>query len=740
MHAQKSSGIGAGLLLGVLVLAATADGATPWTSRTGDYALSWDLHADVAQLVQTSTGRSVWHGPLLPGFWLQAPGGERRFVKAEVDPASIAPGPAGGTLGLRLPGMGGGALRFSVEAWGIRFHELRVTWDGTPPAILGLYFGSAPLTEEQRTVVPSLELPFWPGWSAEGYCVPSGKGGPVQSFFRNWDLGHATFPLGSFGPSLGTPYAAAFPRPLFSAAMGGQDGWVAFGPGTIPDAALTFEIRATTGTLHYLYREDLWGTPAGRTRVWSEPLRFAWAPTAWDAFHELFASFGPGKASAPIHQQAHWNTWGNFKERYYDLRFEADHAASLGAQVLQIDDGWETTTGSGIPNLQRFPHFSDDLKYIRAKGLALGFWLTAGWVSDPSSAGLKLEDLLLGQDGRPRRASWNMAADSLATSNFCLDPSSSRTREFLRRRTIRMMREYDPQVLKLDFGYGLPGPDVSAPRDPAFRGERLAFELMRIIAEAAREVKPDVTIQYYGIHPLMRPVTDIVALDDLGDGGGYEVEAHGQWSVWSALAAAQGAAIMSSSGYDWRADSEILLDTAVIGAPGSVLPLPRPGQPSLPESWVSRRQALARWYRRTTGWEPLWLNSDKGAIGREPAMRCFGRLEHSAGVGRLTAVALRPQKPEGLEAKPLRGMRWEGRWAVISQDDEAIFASRKLACIPFDTGFLEIPLESRPERVLAVRAGREEAVDNWSFVNGKLRLGVPSGSDSLLGLLVIRGQ
>jgi hypothetical protein len=333
-----------------------------------------------------------------------------------------------------------------------------------------------------------------------------------------------------------------------------------------------------------------------------------------------------------------------------------------------------------------------------------------------------------------------MAADSLATSNSCLDPSSSRTREFLRRRTIDMMREYDPQVLKLDFGYGLPGPDVSAPRDPAFRGERLAFELLRIIAEAAREVKPDVTIQYYGIHPLMRPVTDLIALDDLGDGGGYEVEAHGQWSIWSALAAAQGAAIMSSSGYDWKADSEILLDTAVIGAPGSVLPLPRPGQPSLPESWISHRQALARWYRRTAGWEPLWLNSDKGALGHEPAMRCFGRMEHIGKAACLTAVALRPQKPEGLEAKPLRGMRWEGRWAVISQDDEAIFASRKLACIPFDSGFLEIPLESRPERVAAVRFDREEAVSNWSFVNGKLRLEVPLGSDSLLGFLVIRGQ
>ena len=222
MPLQKSSGIRAGLVLGVLALAATADGATPWTCRTGDYALSWDLHADVAQLVQTSTGRSVWRGPLLPGFWLQVPGGERRFVKAEVDQASIAPGPAGGTLGLRLPGMGGGTLRFSVEPWGIQFHELRVTWDGTPPAILGLYFGSAPLTEEQRTVVPSLELPFWPGWSAEGYCVPSGKGGPVQSFFRNWDLGHATFPLGSFGPSLAKRHVVFVGATLVAVTLDGQ--------------------------------------------------------------------------------------------------------------------------------------------------------------------------------------------------------------------------------------------------------------------------------------------------------------------------------------------------------------------------------------------------------------------------------------------------------------------------------------------------------------------------------------
>ncbi len=89
-------------------------------------------------------------------------------------------------------------LSISAEPWGVRFQELKVTWATRPPAIIGLYFGSSPLTDEQRTIVPSLDLPFWPSWSAEGYSVPSGKGGPVQSFFRNWDLGHATLPLGQF--------------------------------------------------------------------------------------------------------------------------------------------------------------------------------------------------------------------------------------------------------------------------------------------------------------------------------------------------------------------------------------------------------------------------------------------------------------------------------------------------------------------------------------------------------------
>lgn len=728
------------LLSALISLTAFAKTETGWTWQSHDYTLHWNLRADMAQVVRTETGQPIFSGPLLPGFWLKLSSGDQRFVKASFDEVLGQPGPSGGTIGLLLPGVGHGALRFSTEPWGIRFEELRMTWNVAPPAIIGLYFGSAALTGEEKTVVSSLELPFWPRWSAEGYCVPSGKGAPVQSFFRNWDMGQATFPLGSFGPSLGTPYAAAFPRPLLSAAAGGRNGWVAFGPGTIPDAALTFEVRSTTGTLHYLYREDLWGAPAIGTRVWSEPLRLAWAKDAWDAFNQLFSSFGEGEIAKPIHEMANWNTWGNFKDGDYDLRREGDQASALGAQVLVMDEGWETWEGSGILNRQRFPHFADDLSYIRQKGLEIGFWVPVGWVKDPNAAGLTPEDLLAGRDKQPRRATWNMAVDSADRGSYCLDPSSPRAREFLRHRTMEMMREFNPQLLKLDFGYGLPSPDVSAPRKPEFRGERLSFELMRIIVEAARAVNRNVTIQYYGIHPLMRPVTDLVALDDLGDAGGYEIEAHGEWSIWSALAAAQGTAIMASSGYDWNADSDILLDTAVIGAPGSVLPLPHVGQPPLPEDWVSHRQALSRWYRRTAGWKPLWLNSERGALGHEPAMRCFGRTERVGGHDHLTALALRPQKPEDDDVTPLRGMHWEGRWALISQDDASIFATRKLACIPFDAGFLEIQLDFRPTRVIAVRADREEAMDGWTFVNGKLRLEPPANRAGLLGFLVMQDQ
>jgi hypothetical protein len=320
--------------------------------------------------------------------------------------------------------------------------------------------------------------------------------------------------------------------------------------------------------------------------------------------------------------------------------------------------------------------------------------------------------------------------------HFVLDPSSPRAREFLRQRTLRIMHDLKPRLLKLDFGYGLPGPDVAVPRDPALRGERFSYTLLKIIADAAREADPTVTIQYYSIHPLLAPVADLITLDDLGDAGGQEAAGHGEWSIWAALAGVMGRAINASSGYDWRDDNEILLDTAVIGAPGSILPLPIDGQAPPPGLDFHHRRALTQWYRHTTLWKPLWLNSEKGALGHEPQPRCFGRLEPIRGEDRLTALVLRPDG-DGENEMNIPGLgvvHWRGRWAIIAQDDEALSTSHRIACIPFDGGSLRLPRSMAPARVVAVDKS-EQPFAGWSWRDSTVELQCPA-SPELEGILI----
>ena len=282
--------------------------ALPVLERTSGGAIfRWDLATDRAELRLPQATKPFWQGPLLPSFWLKGPAGDRQFIKAKavgITPArtiitpkrsasedlsltlrlGVDQGTTQGEVALSLEGMGHGFLRWEAAEAGIIFRHLEVQWDGRPPELVAMYFGMAPLSAEEQVMVPTLERPFWPRWQADGYCVPSAKGSPIQSFFRCWDFGHANIPLGSFGPAMGTPYAAAYPRPLFSAAMGSDEGWVAMGPGTVPDAALTLQIRSSTAALEWLYREDLWPAPAQGSRVWSEPLRLFWAPVAWEAY------------------------------------------------------------------------------------------------------------------------------------------------------------------------------------------------------------------------------------------------------------------------------------------------------------------------------------------------------------------------------------------------------------------------------------------------------------------------
>lgn len=717
----------------------TTNSITGLSLRTNEYEFDWNPQTDVAHVRPADSGTSIWRGSLLPLFWLRLADGTRRCVKATVVGQDHIENKDARKLTLRFDELGSGNIEVAILREGISFERLIVRWNDQPaPAIISMHFGSAPLTPDQSDIVPTLDVPFWPNWTSDGFCIPSAKGAPIQSFFRCWDFGHATLPLGSFGPQMGTPYAAAFPRPLYAMAMGSDAGWVIAGPGEVPDAAMSLQIKSSSAALEFLYREDLWGAGPS-TREWKSPLRLCWAKDAWAAYERLFETFDIPASDGKRHSRSSINSWGSFKIGDFDIRRLADRTVDLGAQMLVIDDLWETFNGSGEPDLGRFPRFDDDLEYVRSKGLAIGVWQSIGWIDDPASVGLTNDDLLCGADGRPRRANWAMNPHGPPSRfHYCLDVSSPRTRSFIRERVGRVMRRFSPVLLKLDFGYGLPGPDVAVAKDIRLRGERMSYELMRLTVEAAREIDPNVTIQYYGIHPLMRPLTDVIALDDLGDAGAYEAAGHGQWSVWSALVGASGMAIMASSGYDWAVDEEILLDSAVIGAPGCVLPIDGVAKGEMTPSRLCHRRAVARWFRRSSRWKPLWLDTERGRSTTEPLTKCWGRIENFDGVDCLTSLVLRMTDLRQTPPPAIPVRNWSGRWAIIAQDDRSIESSRAVVCIPMDSGDLTLHMQHSPTRVLAITGSGERVAQEVTVKGSVVRIAVdPNTTGEVLGYVIV---
>ncbi|MCF3651694.1 hypothetical protein [Synoicihabitans lomoniglobus] len=710
--------------------------------RHATFEFGWNLTTDRARLTRRQDASAVvWEGTLLPLFWLQSKDGTRRAIKATAAAETTELHATGGRIGLALADLGTGQLTVAVDAdrGGLRFENLTLNWapDQSAPAIISIHYGADILTPEQRLAAPTLARPFWPNWRAEGFGLPGAKTAPMQSFFRSWDFGQADIALGSFGPAMGTPYGAAFPRPVYGAGLGGRHGWLWCGAGDPPDGALTLQVRACSGSLEWRLREDLWGAPAEHERTWTAPLTLRWADTLWTAIRDTFRAFSVHDRPRASHQKSFWGTWGDFRAGIYDLPSTADRAVDeVGANVLCIDDPWETFKGSCAPDPAKLPRFDADLAYIRQRGLGLGIWMPIAWIADPEAVGLTADDLLLNRDGNPIRANW--ANDPLEGLNApcCLDPSSAAARQFLVERTHRVMRDYRPSLLKLDFGYGVPGPDGCAPRNPALRGERLSLALAQVIADAAREIDPTVTILGYALHPRWDAVQDQLSLDDLGDAGTAEAAAHRQWSVWAALVGARGLAIMGSSGYDWAADPDVLLDSAILGAPGANLPrLTETGDPVLAAT-MARRRAITRWHRPARAWEPLWLNSDIGQIGVDPDARSWGRNERGEdGALRLTALALRD--PLANPTASLPHLAWTGRWAVLSLTNDDVFTANEVVLVPFDDGRLELARSTRPKRIVAVGNDEETEFATWQWNAGVLRVEYVATAEPWLGLRVI---
>ncbi len=719
------------------------------TYRQGDLVFEWDPVRDSAQVVRLPGHSVIWQGSLLPSFWLEV-NHKKTFVKATGGQlqAGYKPQAENGEtrLVLQIGKLGRGNLLIRQEDWGIRFSSLEIEWTGPAPAIIELYFGASDEAVKRSSVQPTWDRPFMPDWSSFGFCVPGAKEGPAQSYFRSWDFGLTNIALGSFGPSMGVPYGAAYPKPLYFAGMGSDEGFIALGAGSIPDAAMSLRVLSARGCFQYVYNEDIWGALPGRKRTWKDPLRISLGETALAAFKNYYRSF-PARAAAPKQipadpkqtsallkqtPAAFFNTWGLWREKKYVITPIADFARQLGASLLVLDDGWESSQGSGLPNGKRFPHLKEDLTALHDSGMTHGVWETLGWVDDTAALGLTTADLIIGKNGRPCKANWNF--DPSSPSYYCLDISSANARAFLKKRTIREMQILKPALLKLDFGYGLPSPAMGVPRNPLYRGERQYAEMVRLIAGAAKDTDPSVTIMYYGIGPLSIDGIDMVSLDDQGDLW-YDISGgHGEWSIWASLLSDKNIAVSGSSGYSWEPDDEVILNTAVIGIPGASLPMYQgDGQP-IRQKYLNRRLAINKWFRKTNLWQPLWLNSRTGNFKGPPRLNCWGRMEKNGEDSVLTALALREDRDGNFlknsssadigRSALLRQLDFKGRWALISQDDKDIFSTSGLALIPFDAGELVIPCTARPAAITRLNMDGESAYDQWEWKDGRLTVRV----------------
>lgn len=698
-----------------------------WSKDSDGFTFQWNLSDDAARLIRSSDQALVWHGSLLPALLLAGSTGGNIFIKAKATAAPLDE--QGGEVPIEWERHGSGRLVVQSTPSGVCFRHLSIEWNGAPQKVVALYFGTREIAG-----APRRDEPFWPDWQADGICVPSAKGAPPQSFFRFWDLGQANLALGSFGPA-GTPYAAAFPRPIHAAAMGGSAGWFVAGPGAIPDGELHLNVVAGAACLRFLHREDLWGPREGTRRNWDEPLRLAWAASAWEAYRRHFASFDPKPVSSH-HQRSSWNSWSEYRQGIYEnQRLIRTVYEATQPELFTFDEGWESGSSSGEIRRERFPEFEQDLELVRKLGMDVGLWQAVGWIEDPAAAGLGPGDLLCGPDGVPCKTNWLLSPH--IAGRFGLDPSSPKTREFIRKKTRFLVGTLGAKLLKLDFGYGLPSLESAAPRDPSLRGERLASTLYNLMAGAAREIDPDITLQGWGLSPLQRPAFNLIAMDDVGDCGADEAIGHRHWSVWAALIGDQGMGILSSSGYDWGQDAEVLLDTAVLGSPGAVLAM-RDRLGDAPPRNLAARRAVHRWFRRSVKWSPLWLNSETGCLDRQPMVKCWGRLEASPAGVALTALALRDgdDKPEDLSS--LGGIDWTGRWAIISQNSEDLFSSVEVACIPFDDGLLRIPASSPPSQVISLDNSIETEDAGWQWADGFLTLDSSGRGNSFSGFLIRR--
>jgi alpha-galactosidase len=191
---------------------------------------------------------------------------------------------------------------------------------------------------------------------------------------------------------------------------------------------------------------------------------------------ELKKRFGPRRIEKEPRVWCSWySLYGLINERV--LRRTIREIGDLPFDVIQIDDGWQVSTGEWDAN-SKFPSGMKDLAdRIKATGRTAGLWLSPFIVTLDSKLCQDHPDWLLrNEKGAPIFTGRNWSG-----MTYALDVTHPAVLEWLDK-LIRKVRSWGYEYLKLDFLYAAAFPGLQrspAPREEAYRNA------MRVIREAA---------------------------------------------------------------------------------------------------------------------------------------------------------------------------------------------------------------------------------------------------------------
>ncbi|MEV7342180.1 glycoside hydrolase family 36 protein [Streptomyces sp. NPDC093544] len=258
------------------------------------------------------------------------------------------------------------------------------------------------------------------------------------------------------------------------------------------------------------------------------------APTVATALRGLREWFGaqPQCAPMPVPDSARapvYSTWYAFNQRVdaASVEAEADVAATLGCEVLILDDGWqEYGNGRGYagcgdwrPDPVKFPDFTEHVSAVRAQGMRYLAWVAP---------------LLLGPgaDCAERLAPYAPAPAGVPGAHV-LDPRRPEVRDHVIRLCTRLVADHGLDGLKIDFldeamAYRGDGPHAHAEgTDISDVGQAMTV-LLTDLRTALEELRPDgellLELRQPYVGPGMAPFGNMLrSFDCPGDATGNRV-------------------------------------------------------------------------------------------------------------------------------------------------------------------------------------------------------------------------